>query len=355
MSRVFRHRCLVSVWILVAAIACCPAVKASQSSDTESDSKSATTAADKPTTPDSARKPEEPLAKTESTDAHAIASGEEPLAEKSDSDEKSQNDEGSDPENRKLIDVLNFAQDVLNRIDEEVRDYTCTLVRRERVDGEWPSYFQRLEAKVRHEHRGENEAVEPFAVFIEFQNPRRMAGRRVLYVTDRWHGDLVARRGGSQTPNMTRQLDPSSPLAMEGNRYPITEIGIRNLTARLIAFMQRELDHDDCEVKIFKNAKLQGRACTHIQVTQTARRPDSRFRVARVLIDNELKLPVYFASFGWGKTDDDKPVPLEEYAYINIKINVGLTDLDFDLANPAYEFQLLEPVAESGSAPVSAK
>jgi hypothetical protein len=250
------------------------------------------------------------------------------------------------PSPHRVEDVLRFAREGLQHIDAEVKDYTCTLVRRERINGEWPEYYQRIEAKVRHEQRVDNEVVTPFALFLEFRNPRRMEGRQVIYVADKWHGDLVARRGGLRTPNMTVQLDPESPLAMDGNRYPITEFGIRKLADKLIQFMENELDLEDCEVKVFKNAKLEGRPCTHFQVSEKTRRPNSRFRMARVLVDNEYKVPVYYAAFGWGATDEDAPVPLEEYAYINFKMNVGLTDLDFDIQNSEYEFQTLEPVED---------
>ena len=104
--------------------------------------------------------------------------------------------------------------------------------------------------------------------------------------------------------------------------------------------MEDDLDHEDCEVKVFKNAKLEGRPCTHFQVIEKTRRPDSRFRLARVLVDNEYTVPVYYAAFGWGK--DDELVPLEEYAYTNLQINIGLTDLDFDIENPDYHFQSLD-------------
>jgi hypothetical protein len=269
-----------------------------------------------------------------------VAVGDDPM-------EPAPADEDDAPQPPQVEDVLRFAREGLQRIEDEMKDYSCTLVRRERINGEWPKYYQRLEAKVRHEQRVNDEVVEPFALFIEFRNPRRMQGRQVIYVEDKWHGDLVARRGGLRTPNMTVQLDPQSPLAMDGNRYSVTEFGIQKLAAKLIRFMENDLDQEDCEVKVFKNAKLEGRPCTHFQVREKTRRPDSRFRMARVLVDNEYKVPVYYAAFGWGATEEDDPLPLEEYAYINLKVNIGLTEFDFDIENPDYQFQTLEQEQDS--------
>jgi hypothetical protein len=60
--------------------------------------------------------------------------------------------------------------------------------------------------------------------------------------------------------------------------------------------------------------------------------------MAEVFIDRELDLPIRYASYDWPAKAGEKPVPLEEYTYSKIKLNVGLTDQDFDPANPKYTF-----------------
>ena len=70
--------------------------------------------------------------------------------------------------------------------------------------------------------------------------------------------------------------------------------------------------------------------------------------MAELSVDDELKIPVYFRSFDWPAEEGGKPRLLEEYFYKRVKLNVGLTDLDFDRHNPEYHFQLRdesEPVA----------
>ena len=325
-------------WTIVVTWICCQPSVASEQEDNKPIVKPASTTIP-PARTESDLGSDKPVTSPPTTESE-VAVGDDPM-------EPAPADEDDQAKQPKVEDVLRFAREGLHRIENEVQDYSCTLVRRERIDGEWPKYYQRLEAKVRHEQRVNDEVVEPFALFIEFRNPRRMQGRQVIYVEDKWHGDLVARRGGTRSPNMTVQLDPLSPLAMDGNRYPVTEFGIQKLAAKLIRFMETELDQEDCEVKLFKNAKLEGRPCTHFQVREKTHRPDSRFRMARVLVDNEHKVPVYYAAFGWGATEEDDPVPLEEYAYINLKVNVGLTEIDFDIENPEYQFQTLEQEQDS--------
>ena len=53
---------------------------------------------------------------------------------------------------------------------------------------------------------------------------------------------------------------------------------------------------------------------------------------ATVAIDEEWKLPVAVKVYDW----DDKLV--ENYHYSDIRVNVGLSDKDFDPANPDYNF-----------------
>ncbi len=242
--------------------------------------------------------------------------------------------------------VLEFAQAAQQRIDAQVRDYTCVLVKRERVEGRVGNY-QYMVAKVRHEQRDGDEVTVPFSVFIRFLKPERMEGREVIYVQNQNQGDLIARRGGRRSPNVTVQLPPDSPMAMDGNRYPITEIGFRNLTRRVIEVLEQERQYNDGVIEIFPDAKVDGRQCTHFRLTHAQRRPDLTYHMAELSVDDELEIPVYFRSFDFPAQEGEKPRLLEEYFYKRVKINVGLTDLDFDITNPEYHFQVPDPEADA--------
>jgi hypothetical protein len=235
--------------------------------------------------------------------------------------------------------VLDFARDASARIGKEVHDYECQLYKRERVEGTLGNP-QLLYAKIRHAQKDGDKVVVPFSVFLQFLKPERMEGREVLYVQNQNQGDLIARRGGRKSPNVTMQMPPDSPMAMDGNRYPITEIGFQNLTQRLIEVLEKEQAYNDGVIEIFPDAKVDGRKCTHFRLTHHTPRPDLTYHMAEVSVDNELKIPIYFRSFDWPAEEGGKPRLLEEYFYKHVKLNVGLTDQDFDLHNPEYHFQL---------------
>ena len=47
---------------------------------------------------------------------------------------------------------------------------------------------------------------------------------------------------------------------------------------------------------------------------------------------------IRYASWSWPTEPGGQPVLEEEYTYSDIKVNVGLTDLDFDPNNPDYSY-----------------
>jgi hypothetical protein len=251
--------------------------------------------------------------------------------------------------------ALDFARTAKQRIEAEIQDYTCSLVKRERVDGMLGG-SQGMHVKIRHERKKGDTVTVPFSVFLAFLKPEKLAGREVLFVANQNQGDLIARRGGRRSPNMTIQLPIDSPMAMDGNRYPIVEIGFQNLTMRLIEVLEKEQTFGEGKIDIYPGAKVNGRLCTHFRLTHEQKRPGLTYFQAEVSVDDELGLPILFRSYDWPSKEGDEPLLLEEYFYKDVKLNVGLTDRDFDINNPDYHFQMRDlrndsdAVAENASA-----
>ena len=63
-----------------------------------------------------------------------------------------------------------------------------------------------------------------------------------------------------------------------------------------------------------------------------------RFHLARIFIDDELQVPIRYAAYLWPAREGGKPVLDEEYTYLNLKLNNGFTDRDFDYRNEKYRF-----------------
>jgi hypothetical protein len=149
---------------------------------------------------------------------------------------------------------------------------------------------------------------------------------------------------------MTFRLSRDSSLAMEGNRYPVTEIGFKTLSLRLVEVLQQELGRDEAEIKTYSNAKVNGQPCDFFRMTYLKRRADSPYHIVEVSFDKERQIPFYFRSFGWLAELDREAALLEEYFFNRIQTNVGLTDADFDARNPDYQFDEPQQDAATGFA-----
>ena len=242
--------------------------------------------------------------------------------------------------------ALRIAMDGLDHVRKNVADYTCTMIKRERISGVLGEY-EYMYAKIRNRKVENGEIVVPLSAYLNFVKPKNVAGREVIYVETKNNGKLIAHEGGL-IGRLSAALDPNSKLAMRGNLYPITEIGIENMIVKLIEKGNRDklLDPTGQETQVeFKDAKINKRPCLLLTVKHTVQRPQYDFEVAQIFIDKELNVPVRYIAYGWpGSPGEAQPI-LEEYTYVDVKVNQGLTDADFDHTNKAYKFG---PIAIGG-------
>ncbi len=233
-----------------------------------------------------------------------------------------------DPSEHPLMPALRWARQGLPAI-EKIQDYTATLIKCERI-GNTLGEEQYVALKVRHK---------PFSVYLNFLKPVAIRGQECLYIEGANGGKMWAHGTGiKQKMFGTVSLDPDGNMAMQGQRYPITQIGILNLTRRLIEVASEDVKYGECEVKYFKGATINGRVCTCTQVMHPVPRKNFLFNVARIFVDDALNVPVRYEAYDWPKVAGGQPELIEAYTYLNLRLNVGLTDADFDVYNQAYGF-----------------
>ncbi len=238
-----------------------------------------------------------------------------------------------------MVSLIREAEHRHQEFADQVADYTCTLVKRERVNGQLLDH-EYAEVKLRHRQVRNGQIVVPFSVYLKFLAPAVVQGREVIFVEGRNNGELIARRGGLRFAYMTAAIDPLGSLAMERNRYPITHLGIGNLIKETLVVAKEELQTpaEELQFRQIEGVRMNGRSCRALQFTHPVRRDGYRYHVARVFVDEELDLPVRYAAYDWPEKDGGKPRLLEEYTYLNLKLNAGLTDWDFDHRNESYQF-----------------
>jgi hypothetical protein len=209
----------------------------------------------------------------------------------------------------------------------DIRDYTCTFSKRERIKGQMTPLHV-LTMKVR---------TEPRSIYLKFRQPA--AGREAIYIAGRNNGKVLAHDVGlNKLLAGTLQLDPTGGRAMEDCRHPISEAGIGPMLQTLETRWSSELDPSE-SVVIFRNDQTVGaRRCTMIETTHPRQQPEFLFYRVRLFIDDERGLPIHFEAYDWPSSPLAPAEMVEEYSYSDLKLNVGLSDLDFDVSNSNYAF-----------------
>jgi hypothetical protein len=242
-------------------------------------------------------------------------------------------------EKHPLDPALDMARAALVNIRKNISDYTCRITKQERIRGDLqPEEY--MEAKIRSRKTTEDGKItQPLSVYMKFIGPREIIGRECVWIEGQNNNKLRAHEGGLKGKFLPSVwLDPDGPIAMNGQLHPIYDIGLENLVLKLIERGEKEKKFGECEVQFIKNAKINGRVSTVIQVIHPVKRPHFEFHKAQIFIDDEMQVPVRYAAYYWPAKPGDPDEVLEAYTYTNLKLNVGLQDADFDSKNPNYNF-----------------
>ena len=158
--------------------------------------------------------------------------------------------------------ALDVARSGLEGCRTKVNDYTALLVKRERIDDTLGAH-EFMYAKIRNRKVANGRIVQPLSVYLKFLKPTSVKGREVIYVEGQNEGNLIAHEGGFKgrfLPTVT--IPPDGMLAMRGQRYPMTEIGIENLIVKLIERGERARQLPDVQCEFRKNARVKDRTFT---------------------------------------------------------------------------------------------
>ena len=229
-----------------------------------------------------------------------------------------------------LVATIQFAQTRQVFIRENVRTYTCQLVKRERIGGVLQPY-QYADVQVRCANQPDGQTPVPLSVLMKFRGPAKLKGRLLLFIEGENDDQACVRMGGvGLFKNVELRVDPLGDAARRESRYPITDIGFDRIMQRLIDLAHKDLRADpqarNTTVTYFENAKLKDRSCTHIQVMHPVKSDEFEFYKASLYVDDELNVPVRLVVFDWPAAKDSRPRLVEEYNYMNLKLNVPLEE-----------------------------
>jgi hypothetical protein len=201
-----------------------------------------------------------------------------------------------------------------------VRDYSCLFIKRERVKGQLQTE-NLIAMSVR---------TQPFSVHLRWLAPRPLVGQEVAYVAGRNNGMMRAKGAGLRGAVGFVSLDPRDPRALEGSRHTIVEAGIGNLIERFGEGYELDRRSDRTQVRMAEY-EYNKRRCNRVETIHLdAPGPAGGFYRSVIYFDKEHKLPVRVENYDWPRQGTQSGGDLlEEYSYIDLRFNVGLTDQHF--------------------------
>ncbi|MFM1802480.1 MAG: hypothetical protein RJA81_1832 [Planctomycetota bacterium] len=208
-----------------------------------------------------------------------------------------------------------------------VSDYTCTFVKQERIGSKLlPPQIINMKSR-----------TEPHCIYFSFQTVHK--GREAIYFPLKYKNKLVAHEGGwTGYLAGTMHLDPTGRLAMSDNRHPIYEAGLNKLVTRVYENWHNHLqpDHD---ISIEHGLSIGNRSVTLVQTLHAKNSSHFQYNKVQIYFDDESGFPIRFVGYDWPSKQGEQPVLVEDYQFRNLKVNVGLTNFDFDPKNPAYAYK----------------
>ena len=244
------------------------------------------------------------------------------------------------------------------------KDYTGRLLRQERFLDGMKKQFNAFKFK------------KPFSVYLRFIDP--FQGREVIYVHGWNDNELKVHKGSF--PDITVSLDPQGSTAMKRSHHPITQFGFASTLKMAAKNMRLARKRGEGEIKVSDGGAIKGQPVWKIEARfprrghhVTAKDDETLWDISKrtgqdmyLLLYCNRKLDydepddvdegdrVFIPRYYGGQTefhvDKETSIPVrviirdwqgrlyEQYDYSDIKLNVGLTNKDFDPDNKAYDF-----------------
>ncbi|WP_010583621.1 DUF1571 domain-containing protein [Schlesneria paludicola] len=241
-------------------------------------------------------------------------------ATKSDETEKPPIDE-----THPLYKLLEVAYKSRNALD-DVKDYKCVFSKREVVRGKMIKTSMNLKFR-----------EDPFSVYLKFIDLN--AGREVIYVKGQNENNMLVHEAGVKSFLGTFKIVPTGPDAMAENKYPVTQIGLKNMLATVIKQWEAEGKFSGIKTQLRPTSKLpSGEVCTVYEAIHTQQFKEFKFHTTRLFVSDETGIAIGVQQLGFPGKNDKEPPVVEEYFYSQLQANLKLTDADFNPKNPGYAF-----------------
>jgi hypothetical protein len=206
-----------------------------------------------------------------------------------------------------------------------VQDYTCTLSKRENINGVLSDEHV-IEAKFR---------TQPFSVYMRWLHPSKYYGQEVAFVAGRNNNKMrVHSKGLLKGAVGFVSLDVNDRRVLEQSRHTITEAGIGNVIEQALKHVDAVRGTGTGQVRTTEIVH-DNRRCLRVEVIQSERRSQLDVWRTVLYLDKESKLPIRAETYGWPRQNaaaDSRASGelLEQVSFTNLRWNVGLSDREFN-------------------------
>ncbi|MEW6535457.1 MAG: DUF1571 domain-containing protein [Candidatus Auribacterota bacterium] len=220
------------------------------------------------------------------------------------------------------VDPFPILQEAKEKFD-QLNDYTAYFIKQQKIGD-----------KIHDREMMFMKFKKPFCIYYKWEIGEK--GKEVIFVEGKNNNKLIGHPGGAiGLFPVSKWLSPNDPLAMKGNKHPITRSGIGNMLGSLIEVFELARANNDLQTYYMGVEALDGRP-THVVVRRLPKKDIYPSYLTFIYFDLETKLPIRVVSFDW----DYKLIDF--YYYKDLKVNQSLTDNDFNPGNSEYRFGLLK-------------
>jgi len=225
-----------------------------------------------------------------------------------------------------------------NRPSLAAEDGSALLALLEKMEASY-SQVQDYTANFQKQERIGDTLKEKELILVKFQKPFKVymkwlegMAKEALYVQGEYSDKVLARCDGL-LGLWTWSFKPRDKALMDGNRHPITDIGVGFIIEMMRQNIPLAMEHGELKAVNITDDTYDGRPSTKVEAAFTSD-VGREYYAARVVlhVDKQHLLPIGISCY------DGAGALQEQYGYKDLKVNVGLTPMDFSKANKSYRF-----------------
>jgi hypothetical protein len=219
------------------------------------------------------------------------------------------------PQAHPLDAPIGWLKEAQNNYSKVVQNYTCTLIKKERINGvmQEPNIIL-FSSK-----------VHPFSVYMKWVGPAKANGREVCYVQGR-HNDQIRVKDSRPIGGLVWiSISPDDPRVMRESRHNIREAGLGNMIVQNLRSLETAREINKTGVKIAE-FKFDNRVCYRIETRNDERHPKHYCYRSVLYLEKESKIPMRLENYDWPTAANPEGELIEEFSYASLQFNVPMSE-----------------------------